>query len=65
MKVNAAANSVRVRRGRHAKVTFSRPPEVWRRAREEGTPPHRISDRMAEERLVAARAARRAREKGA
>jgi len=33
--------------------------EVWRRARTEGAPPHRIADRMVEERLGAARAARR------
>jgi glutamate dehydrogenase/leucine dehydrogenase len=33
--------------------------EVWRRAQTEGAPPHRIADRMVEERLAAARAARR------
>jgi leucine dehydrogenase len=33
--------------------------EVWRRARTEGAPPHRIADRLVEERLGAARAARR------
>jgi leucine dehydrogenase len=33
--------------------------EVWRRARTEGAPPHRIADRIVEERLGAARAARR------
>ena len=38
---------------------------VWSRARGEGAPPHRIADRMAEERLAAGRAARRARPEGA
>jgi len=33
--------------------------EVWRRAQTEGAPPHRIADRIVEERLGAARAARR------
>ncbi|HEU0092753.1 MAG TPA: Glu/Leu/Phe/Val dehydrogenase family protein, partial [Vicinamibacteria bacterium] len=33
--------------------------EVWRRAQTEGAPPHRIADRIVEERLAAARAARR------
>ncbi len=33
--------------------------EVWRRAQAEGAPPHRIADRIVEERLGAARAARR------
>ena len=33
--------------------------EVWRRARTEGAPPHRIADRIVEERLGAARAAQR------
>ena len=33
--------------------------EVWRRAQTEGTPPHRIADRIVEERLAAARTARR------
>jgi len=32
--------------------------DVWTRARQEGAPPHRIADRMVEERLAAARAAR-------
>jgi leucine dehydrogenase len=31
--------------------------DVWARAREEGTPPHLIADRMVEQRLAAARAA--------
>ena len=31
--------------------------DVWARARAERTPPHRIADRMVEERLAAARAA--------
>jgi leucine dehydrogenase len=31
--------------------------DVWARAREEGAPPHRIADRMVEQRLAAARAA--------
>jgi leucine dehydrogenase len=33
--------------------------DVWTRARREGTPPHRIADRIVEERLAAGRAARR------
>jgi leucine dehydrogenase len=33
---------------------------IWERARAEGEPPHRTADRMAEERLAAARAGRRA-----
>lgn len=32
---------------------------VWARAREEGAPPHRVADRMVEDRLAAARARRR------
>ncbi len=31
---------------------------LWARAREEGLPPHRVADRMAEERIAAARARR-------
>ena len=32
--------------------------DVWTRARREGVPPHRIADRIVEERLGAARARR-------
>jgi leucine dehydrogenase len=39
--------------------------QIWTRARAEGAPPHRIADRMVEERLAAGRAARRAHTAGA